>query len=1346
METIKTTLNIENENINKEIERFAAKWDQAKPKPFGGEIADKNIEDLYKQLQNLKEKKMAWEDLVKSKEKLTSDYEKYDMTPNEFLLLDDIEKDMENVFVSWKLFEDFYEGLLGFYQEEWIVFRKKMYKFEEYLQEWQKKLSGMEHNDIVVKIIQENNKFNEIYPVLKYVRGDDFTEKHWMDVFHIIGIPSKSVEALTLKDFLDVSDVIRARSSELQAISKKAASEIVVRQALSELDSWEVQAKFVLTEQKDSLGKNITIIKDFRELLNRIGEHQSLLQSVKNSSDYESFSERAGLWETKLVDLDFYLTSLVHIQRKWLYLEPIFGSGTLEYEKSRFDKANKDIRYLYSYISKDSRVSTLYRYPNLRSLLENLQDQFSRCQQSLDNFLAEKRDKFPRFYFLGDDDLLEVVGQSSKEQIIQSHLKKIFSGINYIKLNEAGEHIVAICSLEGEIVPLNNVVNIIRPVEVRKIHLIMHVPTCQTKSIMKLTLKSELDDKSVAGFEWLNTLVKEMNTTLKDLLVQCLNDGQGVDPLKYPSQILCLASNITFTLQCEQAIANMTVPPLLAKYKTRLSHYNSLEMTFSEEESIKVDEESNVLELKLKALILDTIHHISILEELMVVNITKVAEWTWQKQLRFYSNSLGEVTVKMGNARMEYGYEYLGNATQLVRTPLTEQCFITLTQGMHLGMGGNPYGPAGTGKTESVKALGALLGRQVLVFNCDEGIDASSMARILSGLVKSGAWGCFDEFNRLDEATLSAISTYIHSIQVALKSNQETVSILDKVMKVNKQCGIFVTLNPAGGSYGGRNKLPDNLKQLFRPIVMTHPNHELIAKSLLLCEGYQNADIIGQKLIEVFHLASKLLSKQQHYDWGLRAIKTVLTGCGRTKRIYSKKSSKSNLDSSTEMSIVMNVLRSDTMCKLTFSDSIKFNNIVKQIFKDVEPQNIQNEKLIKAIEDSFEELGLIANKKQLDKCLELYEQLQQRMGVAIVGPPSSGKSTVKNLLHKALLKIRGNVSLHVFNPKSMSRHQLLGHIDADTRQWHDGILTKYSLRVSSESAEANPIILDIWSWIICDGDIDPEWVESLNSVLDDNRLLTLPSGWRIQFGPNVNFLFETHNLDQASPATISRIGIVLLSEEDMNVKDFVNNFVNQQSEEFRRTVGPLIEEYFMKCINWICEKGETTVACSKLAMIKIALSQLSSVTSKPGFIVAMVNGLGQLLQSDFRELFSQEVYDWLKEPPPPLILRSRYNRERDIIDTYATNPNLSLEEYSGNIPLVLTGQIEQYIDVLRPWVEQEKCGHILLVGVHGSAKSLLVKKIVENIDADLVIINCSTIIQPQYVITKLSQVGICSFF
>jgi dynein heavy chain 2 len=118
---------------------------------------------------------------------------------------------------------------------------------------------------------------------------------------------------------------------------------------------------------------------------------------------------------------------------------------------------------------------------------------------------------------------------------------------------------------------------------------------------------------------------------------------------------------------------------------------------------------------------MDVIHYIDVVEKLQSSNCRSLNDWSWQKQLRFYVNPKNSMVImRMVDAQFSYTYEYQGNAPKLVHTPLTDKCYLTLTQGMHMGFGGNPYGPAGTGKTESVKALGVLFGRQVLVFNCDE--------------------------------------------------------------------------------------------------------------------------------------------------------------------------------------------------------------------------------------------------------------------------------------------------------------------------------------------------------------------------------------------------------------------------------------------------------------------------------------------------------------------------------------------------------------------------------------------------------------------------------------------------
>lgn len=153
--------------------------------------------------------------------------------------------------------------------------------------------------------------------------------------------------------------------------------------------------------------------------------------------------------------------------------------------------------------------------------------------------------------------------------------------------------------------------------------------------------------------------------------------------------------------------------------------------------------------------------------------------------------------------------------------------------------------------------LGNCLGRFVLVFNCDETFNFKAMGRIFIGLCQVGAWGCFDEFNRLEERILSAVSQQILIIQMGLRENNERIDLMNKKVYLSKNMGIFVTMNPG---YAGRSNLPENLKQLFRQMAMIKPDSVLIAQVMLFSQGFKSAEKLSGKVVALFELCSDQLS------------------------------------------------------------------------------------------------------------------------------------------------------------------------------------------------------------------------------------------------------------------------------------------------------------------------------------------------------------------------------------------------------------------------------------------------------------------------------------------------------
>lgn len=1013
------------------------------------------------------------------------------------------------------------------------------------LKELKKTPKDVQWCEAYTTILNECQAFEKTHPLIRSLLASYMQTRHWNRIMAHTGTFTTPKEDPTQRLGVLLSRNLYRFTSEITEICYEAEKEQELELRLNDLEGIWAQVNWEMTpyNQKatiesqvdgDSAQSNADSSEAFVPLL-RISEenfelletHQIDVQTMSASPYQSEFESRVNELQIGLSSINEVVVLLSDIQRSWSYLEPLFVQSE-EVKKQLpeltldFEEIDVQVRIILREAWQTLNVKQSSTKPDLLHQLGKLMDALDQCKSRLKEFLDGRRRQFPRFYFMSEADLLDILSNGAHPERIMPHCSKIFLATKTLTLTndcagDTSQRPVATQFVAGV---GQEVVDFMEPLKLEgEAEIYLDVILCA----MRTTLSQQIT-RSLKSYT-------EMSR------VDWINQKDATGKIMDAAQIILLAAGIHYVQEVELAFRRM----ITVDDKDAMIQYNKKQEK-QLEDLIRLTQSNISSAERQRVMVLITMdaHGRDIVANMIRDGVQDASSFQWQSQLKHYfSPAQGSflkrdkafrgphderAQILICDAGMPYDYEYLGNGPRLVITPLTDRIYVTATQALNLKMGCAPAGPAGTGKTETTKDLANALGKVCYVFNCSPEMDYKSLGNIFKGLASSGSWGCFDEFNRLVPEVLSVCSVQFKAVCDACKADDEVFLLEGDRINLDPTVGAYITMNPG---YLGRSELPEGLKALFRPMTVMVPDLVLICENMLMAEGFTQAKILASKFYGLYSLLGQLLSKQLHYDWGLRAVKSVLVVAGAFKRAEPD---------IPEIDLLMRALRDFNIPKIVTEDSVIFFGLLGDLFPRQDPNiDVRNDpprkrdvELETMVQNAARAIHNSPRPEFMLKVVQLAELLAIRHCVFVMGPPACGKTETWKTLKKARELMGTSMEVQDLNPKAVSTNELYGYIVLKTREWRDGLLSRImrdlgSRRKDNGDEDESP------KWIILDGDLDANWIESMNSVMDDNRMLTLASNERIPLKSHMRMIFEIRDLMYATPATVSRAGILYIS-------------------------------------------------------------------------------------------------------------------------------------------------------------------------------------------------------------------------
>jgi dynein heavy chain len=1164
-------------------------------------------------------------------------------------------------------------------------------------------------------LMEEVKKMSTVLPLVNDLHSDTMRDRHWKQIMTVTGKSFEKGPEFCFKDLLDLQ--LHNFADDVSEIVDQSAKEAKIEKKLNVIrQTWQK-----MTLEFDFTREDCPLLKELGEIVEVLESHALEMMGMTSQGRFIEFCQSlVDEWAVKLRTVESVLGVWQKVQANWCRLEPIFMlsddiRSQLPDESKRFEALDVEWKDVMMDASSMTNCVEICCAEGREEVLHRLFATIESCEKALNDYLEQKKKAFPRFYFVANQALLNILSNGNKPLKVAEYMGDCFDGVktlDFSKSPDTGKIACGHFSKDTEVVSWHEDLALDGAVETYLANLETH---------LRAMLRDILEMARGAAENW------EVDNPREQWLAN------------YMCQLSLVVTQIVWTEETSRAFDDLEggSESAMKDYKRVCDdRINKLI------QQVQLDLSAD-LRVKIITIITIDVHGRDMIEKFVNLKLTDQSAFQWQSQLRFYwqmkppgklLNGVDLVSVtddtkktcviKICDWVTLYLFEYVGNCGRLVITPLTDRCYITLSQALNLILGGAPAGPAGTGKTETTKDLSRAIGLPIMVFNCSDQMSYLTMANIFMGLGQTGAWGCFDEFNRISIEVLSVVSTQYKTILDAIRENVKKFVFMDEEITLVSTTGSYITMNPG---YAGRTELPENLKALFRSCAMVVPDLVFICENMLMSEGFVVARALAQKFVCLYMLCKELLSKQMHYDWGLRAVKSLLRQAGKLKR------GDPDMD---EYPILMRALRDFNTPKITTDDMPIFLRLIQDLFPGVQAETKLDPEFEKVVRNVVvNERGLQADDGFVIKCVSLLDILFVRHCCFIIGPPGSSKTEVWKSLLFAVKSIGQMGKYETLNPKAITSDELYG-IMTKTKEWRDGAIAVVMRNMSKLMNGYKPE--DQHKWVILDGDIDAEWIESMNTVMDDNKILTLVSNERIPFTPTMRMLLEIQDMKHASPATVSRGGVLFINETDVGYKPYVeswrekmdataqstfylmfSNYFDANSEYFRKTFEfscPMLDMGLIQSICCYIDALLNFNTKENMEAVRVASIDDQKMFYEAFFVYALMWTVGAAVSDDkianYRKTFSAWMKATMKNP--------KFPDQGDCFD-YRFEPsqgtwvhwqqwmvpyNPVAERMYQNI-IISTVEIERMKYALALHVQRDR--PVLYVGIAGTGKTTIVR-------------------------------------